>query len=108
MKSTGLARSPAARTSEFHAVEIVAGASCCDAAKAAAGRRHLSRKNPPRLPLPDCTRPDQCRCRFVHHDDRRADNRRSPVSSVSHILLENLPDRKAGQVRRNGGRRKTD
>ena len=58
----------------YHAVSIVAGPQCCAAAKAQVGRRYLS-KEAPRLPVAGCDRPD-CRCRYAHHDDRRALPRR--------------------------------
>ena len=66
----------------FHAVSIVLGEQACDAAKARAGTRFLSREAP-RLPLAECGNPD-CSCRYQHHDDRRqysrriADNRDAP------------------------------
>jgi hypothetical protein len=58
----------------FHAVSIAEGPDACDAAKARAGMRYLSREAP-RLPLAGCTNPD-CRCRYQHHDDRRTYARR--------------------------------
>ena len=58
----------------FHAVSIAPGSNACDAAKARAGRRFLSREAP-RLPLAECSCTD-CRCRYLHHDDRRAYARR--------------------------------
>ncbi len=66
----------------FHAVSIAVGAHACDAAKAFAGQRYFSREAP-RLPLADCSNPD-CRCRYEHHDDRRAQARR--ISDHGHTL----------------------
>jgi hypothetical protein len=58
----------------FHAVSIETGPQACDAAKARAGYRFLSREAP-RLPLRDCTCA-QCTCRYLHHADRRTFARR--------------------------------
>jgi hypothetical protein len=61
--------------SEFHAVSLKYAASACDSAKAMEGRRFLSTAAP-RIPLPDCDAAE-CKCRFVHHKDRRSgDDRR--------------------------------
>ncbi len=59
----------------FHAVSIKYAANACDAAKAMEGRRFLSTAAP-RIPLPEC-KAIECKCRFVHHKDRRTgDDRR--------------------------------
>ncbi len=58
----------------YHAVSIAAGPQACEAAKARAGNRYLSREAPT-LPVPGCTRPD-CHCHYDHHVDRRAQPRR--------------------------------
>ena len=57
--------------SPWHAVSI-RGGDCgrCEAAKSLAGLRFLSGEAPA-LPLPDCDRPDACRCRYQKHSDRR-------------------------------------
>jgi hypothetical protein len=60
----------------FHAVSIVAGPNACAQVKALTGVRLLSAEAP-RLPVIGCTDPSGCRCRFQHHDDRRAGPRRS-------------------------------
>lgn len=68
-----------ATASPYHAVSLQYSRSACDAAKAMTGRRFLS-SAAPRLPLPECDSLE-CRCRFVHHDDRRTGkDRRSPFS----------------------------
>jgi hypothetical protein len=88
----------------FHAVSIVLGANACDAAKAFAGTRFLSREAP-RLPLKECDNPD-CSCRYQHHDDRRAFARR--ISDNRDALP---PAPFSGQERRSrssGGRRIRD
>jgi len=86
----------------YHAVSIKAGTSCRRTAEAYAGRRFLSAEAPP-LPVPTCdTR--NCRCRYVHHDDRRAgaDRRHRDVGN------RNIALAKGGDRRSRRGRRATD
>jgi hypothetical protein len=59
----------------FHAISIVAAPGACAQVKALTGVRLLS-VEAPRLPMVGCTNPDGCRCRFQHHEDRRAGPRR--------------------------------
>ncbi len=55
----------------WHAVSIQGGdGGRCEAARSLAGRRFLS-SEAPALPLPDCDRPETCRCRYRKHGDRR-------------------------------------
>jgi hypothetical protein len=62
---------------QFHAVSLSFSSDACDAAKSMEGRRFLS-GTAPRIPLPDCD-VLECKCRFVHHKDRRkGDDRRNP------------------------------
>ena len=66
--------------STYHAVSIKFDTNACAAAQEMSGRRFLS-SAAPRLPLPECNALE-CRCRFVHHDDRRAGkDRRSPFAA---------------------------
>lgn len=57
----------------FAAVSIVTPSTCCTAVKELAGRKLLAR-DAPRLPLPECSSPGQCKCRFQKHPDRRGDD----------------------------------
>jgi hypothetical protein len=85
----------------FHAVTVVAGTNACEQAKALKDVRLLS-VDAPRLPMRDCDRQDQCECRFVKHDDRRAGpRRREGVTDVTHTL-------RGVERRRVRGRRETD
>jgi len=60
---------------KFHAVSLRFPSSACEGAKALGGQRFLSAAAP-RLPLAECDVPN-CKCRFVHHKDRRSgDDRR--------------------------------
>ena len=69
----------ASATREFHAVSIKFASSACSAAKSLEGKRFLSSASP-RFPLPDCDVLD-CKCRFVHHEDRRdGEDRRNPYT----------------------------
>ena len=64
----------------YHAVSIKFEEHACAAAKELTGRRFLSNAAP-RLPLPECNALE-CRCRFNHHNDRRAGkDRRSPFAA---------------------------
>jgi hypothetical protein len=60
---------------DYRAVSLASSGSCCAAAKAAAGQRYLLREAP-RLPLPECTMPTRCSCRFRKDADRRDGERR--------------------------------
>ncbi len=68
---------------EFHAVSIRLRSNACEAAKSMEGKRFLS-SAAPRLPLPDCD-VLECRCKFVHHKDRRSqeDRRNSFAGGVA-------------------------
>ena len=57
---------------KFPAVTIVPGADRCKAVGALEGARILA-SNAPALPMPNCTMPAACRCRFKKHLDRRDD-----------------------------------
>jgi len=61
--------------SPFHAVEIRCTNNACQAAQDTQGERYLSAEAPA-LPLGQCDRPDQCQCRYQHHEDRRGNSRR--------------------------------
>lgn len=72
---------PALRASNsstaYHAVSIKFPSNACAAAKEMANRRFLSTAAP-KLPLAECN-VMECKCRFVHHKDRRmSKDRRSP------------------------------
>lgn len=86
----------------WHAVSIVAGASCCDAAKNLSTTRYLSHQAP-RLPLAECTKASDCRCSYLHHEDRRGRPRRAAEAGAA------WPEPYIGHDRRRErGRRATD
>ena len=55
----------------WHAVSVTTNATACGAAEHIRGKRFLS-DEAPRIPLPDCASPLQCRCVYRHFSDRRA------------------------------------
>jgi hypothetical protein len=63
----------------YHAVSIKFSSNACNAAREMEGRRFLSTAAP-KLPLAGC-QVLECKCRFVHHKDRRSGkDRRSPFA----------------------------
>lgn len=60
------------QAAKYPAVTIVASAKRCQAVAALDGARFLAQKAP-KLPMPDCTMPKECRCRFKKYVDRRED-----------------------------------
>lgn len=84
----------------FHGIAVNPGPCACEAVAALGGQRFLS-DEAPRLPLPGCSRPEDCRCVYRHFTDRRTDARRD--SDVG------LPQRQVAVEKRSGrGRRITD
>src|SRR6187399_3704886 len=59
----------------YEAVTVAATANCCDAARATQSRPILV-SYCPKLPLPQCTMRDRCRCEFLEWPDRRIGERR--------------------------------
>jgi len=62
--------------SRWSAVSIVPGSGGCEAARALKGQRFLGAAAP-RMPLPECTAPQGCRCVYRKYADRRAGPRRA-------------------------------
>jgi hypothetical protein len=84
----------------FHAVEIRCTVNGCLAAQGLGGIRFLSRANPPQLPLSGCTQPNQCTCRYLHHEDRRQGARRESDPGNSGIHRIPPINRRTGRGRR--------
>ena len=63
-------RAHAGPNKQFHAVSIQAADNACAAAHGMEGKRFLA-ASAPRIPLAECDAP-VCKCRFVHHADRRS------------------------------------
>lgn len=89
----------------YHCVEIRSRGRPCAAAQAFAGRRFLPRAAPP-IPLPGCTAMS-CRCAYVHFDDRRVGDRRSPFASrqAREMVADDLERRRRADRRRKPGLR---
>lgn len=88
-------------TSEFHAVSIRFAPTACSAAKALKGKRFLPTAAP-RIPLPDCD-VLECKCRFMHHRDRRhIDDRRNPYGAggIAGETGRHQKEQRSGQDRR--------
>ncbi len=62
-----------AQAKNHAAVTIATAARCCVAVSALEDVRILA-AHAPTLPMPDCTMPDQCRCKFKKYIDRRDDD----------------------------------
>lgn len=63
---------------DFHCVELRYRSDACDAVKRFEEMRFLSGKAP-EIPVQGCDAA-KCSCRYVHHEDRRHSDRRSPVA----------------------------
>jgi len=63
-------------STKWHAVTVVLRESSCAAAALCRSTRYLA-DHAPRLPLPKCPHPEACPCTYRHHEDRRAETRRS-------------------------------
>jgi hypothetical protein len=87
----------------FPAVSVVAADRCCHAARLLQGVRLLAAEAT-QLPLPECTMPGECRCRFEWHSDRRAneEDRRGNAGRAGEVRFP------GGDRRRSSGRRGDD
>lgn len=89
-------------TTQWRAVKIAPGLLCCDAVGKLAGQVFLSTESP-LLPLEGCSE-DDCRCKYVHLEDRRSGgDRRIKLGELGAFLPISQAERR--QV---GGRRATD
>lgn len=61
-----------AQAKKYTAVTIATPDKCCGAVSALEGVRILA-DHAPSLPMPNCTMPKACRCRFKKYVDRRED-----------------------------------
>lgn len=82
----------------YHAVTVAQGRMACANSIQLTGRRFLSRDAPP-LPLPGCTM-QLCRCRYIHHADRRAEDRRFPFGVRKHNESMVAVERRRGDRRK--------
>ena len=88
------------REQDFRAVSIQICPHACAAAKKLRDKRFLSNQAP-MLPLNDCNVSD-CKCKFVHHNDRRSyDDRR-----FTSVTMQNVFSDKEKREKTNSDRRK--
>ena len=69
-------RDPKRPYDDYRCVELHYGKDACDAVKRVGDKRFLPGEAPD-VPLPGCNAA-RCSCRYVHHDDRRHNDRRNP------------------------------
>ncbi|MDG2277367.1 MAG: hypothetical protein P8L31_05355 [Pseudomonadales bacterium] len=65
----------------FMGVVIRSAEGCCKAAERNGGQKFLA-AHAPQLPLGTCDRPQQCRCRYKHLNDRRQESRRDEDNGI--------------------------
>lgn len=87
----------------FHAVSIATGSKACEVARGLEGQRYLS-VDAPSLPLPGCNAAT-CRCRYLHHPDRRSEEPRREVDSG---IVNMSGSWRAVDRRKRRGRRRDD
>lgn len=93
---------PRRAANPYHAVTVVPGRGACPGARAIEGQRFLS-QSAPALPLKRC-QAAECSCRYVHHEDRRAQSRRARDLGAAMDAYEEQERRSA----KRRGRRKHD
>ena len=82
----------------YHCVEVRQGTPACKASQQFGHVRFLS-DEAPRLPLLGCTE-EKCTCGFIHHDDRREDDRRHPYGRLASIPPTITGERRSRTERR--------
>jgi hypothetical protein len=84
--------------SSYHCVEVRTGTPACEAAQHLGNARFLSGEAPG-LPVPGCSE-QHCTCSYVHHDDRRDDDRRNPYGQWANLPLTIKRERRSRTERR--------
>jgi hypothetical protein len=83
----------------WHAVALVCKGQACEAVVALRGRRFLSAQAP-RLPIAECSQPQNCQCSYRHYSDRRAGLRRADESAGFKRTKRNTEERRQNRDRR--------
>jgi hypothetical protein len=83
----------------FTAVSVKSTSACCAASKGLEGHRILTSRAPS-LPLPNCTMPERCACKFVKHPDRRSDECRRLDDTFERSAWYAGSERRKGRNRR--------
>lgn len=87
------------KSTKYHSVTIELDPHPCAAVKAIGGAKLLSHEAPI-LPVSECDQAN-CRCRYIHHDDRRGWIRRGYESALGQIAALGAPkDRRSARGRR--------
>jgi hypothetical protein len=94
---TGKLEAP--RSASYNAVTVAFTAKCCDAARKTHSKPLLV-SCLPRLPLPECSMPEDCRCQFREWPDRRIGERRLPDDESSESVAGSNAQRRQGTDRR--------
>ncbi len=84
--------------SRYHCVEVCIGNLACESACQLGNTRYLSQEAPS-LPVPGCGA-SRCDCSFIHHDDRRDDDRRHLYGQWAGIPPDATGERRARIERR--------
>ncbi len=92
-------RPQTAEVSPYRAVSVIPNRASCPAAVAIMHTRFLV-ADAPTLPLPMCTWPMSCTCKFRTHEDRRVTNRRNNSGEAATVTRK--------ERRQAFGRRATD
>lgn len=85
----------------YAAVKVKSGLDACKAAIDLRDQVMLA-KDAPSLPMPECDA-QQCDCRYVHFDDRRTGDRRSPLLNSDSFIGNATRDELRGGDRRKAG-----
>jgi hypothetical protein len=102
------AAAPGPAVDLYRAISVMGAAACCPSASAIMGRRMLESRAP-KLPLPGCTMPLACRCRFQKHADRRDADGGRRLDDMVHLRAAERAAWYAGpESRKSRGRRKED
>ena len=81
-------------TTQWRAVKIVPGLISCSAVQKLAYGKYLANDSPS-LPLENCSQ-KECRCKYVHLDDRRSGgDRRVELGELDNFLPANLTERRS-------------
>jgi len=91
------------QSKKYPAVTLATASNRCGAVGALEGVRILASRAP-QLPMPDCTMPNECRCRFKKYTDRRDDEQ----GRRFHFKHERAAWYAGAQRRKSRGRRPAD
>lgn len=93
------AQLPERSKTDYRAVQIQPGKEACKRVQELSTRVFLCREAP-FVPLEYCACRDQCKCRYIHFDDRRQNLRRNADNGLPAGYVEN--ERRARADRRKG------